>query len=138
MNKELMLKRAPDSRFYGKGVLKDYSLGFTIYEEGRWSGGGCADVIYRPGEEVWGLAYTVSPSDAEKLDLAEGEPYRRINKTIEMDGGERIEAFLYEVIDKMPHRNPSVQYLNIFKRAAEKHQFPEAYKNFLGAIKTID
>ncbi|MCR4261064.1 MAG: gamma-glutamylcyclotransferase [Candidatus Colwellbacteria bacterium] len=140
MNEQQMLKRCPESHLYGKGVLKNYSLDFTIYEEGRWNGGGCADVVYTPGAEVWGLVYSVSSADAKNLDIAEGVPYsyRRINKIIEVDDGKNLEAFLYEVVNKAHPKNPSTQYLDIIKRATEKYQFPKTYRDFIKAIKPID
>ena len=138
MNEEQMSRRCPDAQLFGKGVLRDYRLDFTISAPERWNGAGCADVVEIGVGEVWGLLYIVTPTDEGNLDRAEGPRYRKIIRTIHAEGGQDVRAFLYEVIDKAPPKKPSVQYLNPIKNAALKHQFPESYVNFLNAIEVAN
>lgn len=133
-----MKKRCPNSQLFSKGILREYRLDFTISDPSRWNGGGCADVVSDPNNEVWGLIYNVDKEDEINLDIAEGPRYRKIYKSVETEDGITIETFLYEVIDKKPFKKPSMQYLKNIITGAENHEFSDEYLNFLKDIETID
>lgn len=63
LNREQMLRRCPEHRVVGLGVLRDY----------RWliTRRGYASVVPSPGDEVHGLLYKISPSDERELDIYE-------------------------------------------------------------------
>ena len=71
-----MSKRCPSAQLVGLGVLKNYKLDFTISAPERWGGGGCADIVFEEGKEVWGLVYELTQEDLQNLDNAEGTRYR--------------------------------------------------------------
>jgi gamma-glutamylcyclotransferase (GGCT)/AIG2-like uncharacterized protein YtfP len=133
MSQQQMSKRCPTSRLLGLGMLKNYRLDFTISAPRRWGGGGCADVVQEPGAEVWGLLYELSLEDVQNLDNAEGPQYQRISTLVQM-GTTPIVAFVYEVKDKAPFKEPAQQYLDVIKRAASEYKFPDSYRNFLDSV----
>ena len=138
MDKEQMEKRCPTSTLLGKGVLNDYTLGFTIYSPKRKCG--CADIIKSSGKEVWGLIYSVTPEDIESLDYHEGAPihYRRIQVEIIDGTGNRLRAETYEVVNKSAvPLVTSEDYLSKLTTAAKIFSFPETYQEFLNSFSTI-
>ena len=75
----------------------------------RW-GGGAADIVAAPGEEVWGALYEVEEADLDGLDAKEGVgmAYRRVDVDVVTDG-RPLEAVAYEVIDKEPAEVPCTE-----------------------------
>ncbi len=137
LDEKQMKERCPGSELLGAAVLKNYRLDFTIYSP-RWKYG-CADVIKNAENEVWGVLYTLSEEDLQKLDKCEGDPnfYRRIQVDILDKMGELVQAYTYEVVNKSPFQMPSSKYLNIIKEASRKFNFPQNYQDFLKNIKFI-
>ena len=92
---------APEARFLGAAVLPDFQLALTRRSI-RW-GGGVADVLFAPGERVWGAAYDAPEAALAALDRKEGAgfAYRRRDVEVDLDG-ELRPAITYEVIDKDP------------------------------------
>jgi hypothetical protein len=80
MSEDQMMKRCKDAKFFGIGYLPDYKLGFTRYSNKRESA--VADILVYPGENVWGILYSLSEEDIKELDKCEGHPtaYRRIDE----------------------------------------------------------
>lgn len=136
MSQQQMSKRCSSARLIGSGVLKNHKLDFTISAPERWGGGGCADVVYKEGSEVWGLVYQLSQVDIENLDNAEGPRYRRKLVSIDVADIPNLEAFVYEVVDKAPFKSPDQNYLDIIKQAASEYNFPMSYQDFLDSIPT--
>lgn len=135
---EQMRDRCPDSQLIGRARLLGYRLDFTRLSSKRKCG--VADVVEDTEEEVWGLIYEITEKDRDCLDRKEGHPiyYRRCRVTVENDAGDKIEALTYEVVNKKPFIRPSPVYLNIIKNAAQEHNFPESYCNFLESVETKD
>ena len=116
-----------------------------------------ADVLVQPGEEVWGILYSVSKEDLKLLDRFEGVPtaYRRCLLDVwkysladnflddlltAMENGdprqiepedyvrfEKIEAHVYEVVNKSMGCYPDIKYLDILLDAAYENHFPGEY-----------
>jgi len=85
MNPEQMLKRCPNAIEIGAAVLRDHKIGFTRNSK-TWSCG-TADILVSPGDEVWGVLYSVTESDLVVLDRYEGvnnNAHKRISLTIEL------------------------------------------------------
>ena len=82
MDYKQMMKRCPDSKYFGVGFLQDYKLAFTRYSP-KWDSA-VADILVSPGDVVWGLIYILNNDDLEKLDRHEGHPtiYKRITETV--------------------------------------------------------
>jgi len=123
-------------RLVAPGRLRGYGLAFKAYSS-SW-GGGVADVVVAPQQEVWGLVYDVSLAGLERLDVYEGYPhlYTRFQGTIETSRSVLTAVWIYTVVHKQGFIPPSQAYLGILQRAARCFDFPEAYGVFLDGIAT--
>lgn len=138
MNQEQMKKRCPESTFLGKGVLSGYKIAFTTFSKTRNCG--CADIVYSPDDEVWGLLYEISDSDRDELDKAEGHPkkYKRCEVTVKDQFGVVSVVETYEVVTKDLSVKPSKDYLKLIQDAAHKFDFPRKYQAILASVGTSD
>jgi gamma-glutamylcyclotransferase (GGCT)/AIG2-like uncharacterized protein YtfP len=137
MDLEQITERCPSARLVGQATLTDFSLQFTIYSEKRQCG--CADIVATKGAHVEGLLFTLTDEDLVRMDHFEGAPkhYQRITVTVSTEQG-RVEAHTYEVVRKASTTlRPSKEYLGLLQKAAQKNDFSEAYKQFLGSIQHI-
>ena len=136
LSEEQMGHRCPGAKLIGAAILKGYHIAFTFYSR-RWRGG-CADIVRDSESEVWGLIYSLTGKDLLRLDMCEGHPdhYRRIEVEVAPRGGKRAERVLtYEVVSRGEFP-PTEEYLGIMTAAAEKHGFPEAYREILRSVRT--
>ena len=76
LSRSQMATRCPGSSPLGAAVLQKYRLDFTT-ESGMW-GGGVADVVEDDGNSVWGLLYSVTDDDLDRLDYYEATPPNKI------------------------------------------------------------
>ena len=118
------------------GCLRGYALAFTTYVS-SW-GGGVADVVVAPHQEVWGLVYDVSHEGLTRLDVYEEYPhlYTRFQGAIDTVQGVLTDVWIYTVVDKQEFVAPSVEYVGIIQRAARRFAFPAAYRALLDSIAT--
>jgi len=123
-------------RLVTPGCLRGYALAFNEYSS-SW-GGGVADVVVAPQQEVWGLVYDVSLAGLERLDVYEGYPhlYTRFQGAIETSRRMLTDVWIYTVVHKQGFIPPSQAYLGILQRAAQCFGFPEAYRAFLDSVAT--
>jgi len=136
LNLKQMAQRCPQSNLVGKASLQGYKIAFTKYSS-SWDSG-VADIIRAADSEVWGLLYEVTEDDLKRLDGYEGHPdyYLRIAIPVVNEQGDSVEAYTYEVVDKVDFVPPSEEYLGIIKDAAKKFDFPEEYKIQLDQIES--
>ena len=138
LDENQMRRRCPDYRKVDKGCLRGYRLSFSR-RSSDW-GGGVADVIPDGSCKVWGVAYTVSDTDLERLDRYEGYPtaYLRDLLPIDMASNDQREAWVYTVRTKEQFVAPSAAYLDILRCAAMHFGLPECYQRFLASIPLRD
>jgi hypothetical protein len=119
-------------RALGPAELRDHKLAF-LRRSVRWKAG-AADIVYSPGESVWGVLWEL-PFGAAELDVKEsaGKAYRRRPVKVVLDG-ERVEAMAYEVIDKQPHElEPRPEYVDLMVSGAREHGLPDEWVERLEA-----
>jgi len=123
-------------RLVAPGCLRGYTLAFNAYASS--CGGGVADVVIAPQQEVWGLVYDVSLAGLEHLDVYEGYPhlYTRFQGIIDTSHSVLTTVWIYTVVNKQEFIPPSKEYLGILQRAARCFDFPGAYRAFLDGIAT--
>lgn len=87
---------------------------------------GVANLIDDPASRTHGVAYELSPSDADRLDRSEGVPhlYRRVAVTLLLDDDTRLYAFTYQSGVSSPGRKPSPRYLGLLLEGARHHGLP--------------
>ena len=138
MDVDQMKQRCPTVEVLGKGVLRDYRLGFTVYSAG-W-GAGSADIVHERGNEVWGIAYLIDIDDLDGLDAYEGCPehYRRVQLPVEVHGTEYPNVCVYEVVNKVPFVPPNKKYVDVMKTSALRFRFPPEYLASLSAVECAE
>ena len=68
-----MSARCPESRLISRAKLSGYRLGFTGH--GRNWNGAVATVLPAQSNHVFGLVWSLSDTDLDKLDRCEGYPH---------------------------------------------------------------
>jgi gamma-glutamylcyclotransferase len=117
----------PEGRFLGPARLDGHRLAFTRRSI-RW-GGGAADAVPGPGDEVWGALYETPEHALARLDGKEGEgfAYRRAEVEVVL-GDERRRAVAYQVIDKEPLELPcNPEYASLLLQGGHERGLPEPY-----------
>lgn len=121
--------------------LPDHALSFFGYSR-RWDGGE-ATVVVRAGEDVWGVVYTLSFSDTERLDSWQearldgtGSYFLFPTEVVDAEGI-RHSVLLYKRFYSDPPQKPSREYLDTIIAGAEARGLPAAYLEKLKAIETI-
>lgn len=122
MDRSQMVRRCPDAALIGKARL--YNHKFELDEEG------VATVTPKPGSQVEGLLWLISPKDRDRLDRYEGvssKCYRQEWYPITGEYGQKVCALVY-VSERGPNRGQRRDgYMNKILKAAEEQQFSEAY-----------
>ena len=134
MDTDQMARRGLEVHDAEAAVLRGHRLAFTFDATSRWLGG-AADVVPDEGSVVEGVLYHLdSDGDISLMDPWEGVPdwYRRIPVEVEpVASGERVGAWTYEVVDKLPHIPPSEGYIGKMILAAEKFGMSPGYVDSL-------
>ena len=165
MNYNQMIARCPNAQYFGKGFLADYKLAFTRNSK-NWNGA-VADILVSPGDIVWGVIYSVSDADIQKLDVCEGHPtiYKRKSETVmnynsppvelfdqydaadenlitdnknNLNNYHQIEVEVYEVVNKELDLMPNLNYLTKLQDAAFENCFPKEYQEMLYQFGLVD
>jgi len=121
----------------GKALLKDHKLDFRRYSTG-WRGG-VADVVYSPGDVVWGALYVMGKKCHDALDEKEnyGVGYTSMGIDVVLDNGDTMHTITYTIIEKSPQTiEPSRYYLETIIEGAKGMKLPADYIKHLKNIKT--
>lgn len=111
--------------------LPGYRLAFTRRST-RW-GGGVADVVEEPRDEVWGAVWRIPLAERDALDRQEGlhrtpPHYRRVQVVVTAPRGETIACLAYQVATReAAHIAPAPAYLGTMLRGAADVGLPPAY-----------
>jgi hypothetical protein len=132
LDADQMAQRCPGARAGFRARLADHRIAFT-YPSRRW-GGGAADILPAPGQDVWGLVWELAEGQLEVLDRYE-QGYRRVELEVLDAAGRPHRATSYSVRDKGAHR-PTRPYLDKMLRWGERWEFPEDYLALLRAVAT--
>ncbi|WP_031336569.1 gamma-glutamylcyclotransferase family protein [Rhodopseudomonas sp. B29] len=138
MNPEQIAERCSGAKVVAVARLPDYALSFHGQSQ-VWDGGEEA-AVPRPGCHLYGVVYRLSPSDADRLDAAQGV---RLNGTggyfhypadvIGLDGN-RWNVVLHKKDVLREFRSPSREYLDFIVAGAQFHRLPVDYIEGLRAI----
>ena len=132
-----MERRCPDAQYRSKALLTNHRLAFT-HPSSTW-GGGSADIVEdetSPG--VWGGVYEMSASDWDRLNEAEGKPYKRIKVTVLEAGVEDcpLECEAFKVVDPTGPHLPSKLYHEKIVRGALARGLPAGWIAWLRGLST--
>jgi len=140
LDPEQMKERCPDSKFVTLACFPNHRLVFNKPSK-KWEAK-VADIVFRPGEVVWGVVYRVSDTDIESLDrfevthLANG--YVRQKVVVCTEDSLELSAWTYFVKIKEDEGRPSKRYLSTILKGARHYCLPADYLNFLGTIETVN
>ncbi|MCS7289934.1 MAG: gamma-glutamylcyclotransferase [Roseiflexus sp.] len=93
-----------------------------------------ANIIRRPGSEVWGVVYQLSPNDLRRLDRYESG-YERLNVKIFLQDGTLLEVVTYISERRQNDIMPTREYWQRVVRGAEEHHLPPDYIATLARVK---
>jgi gamma-glutamylcyclotransferase len=112
--------------------LVNYELRFNKRVRGGTAG---ANVQPAPGKSVHGVLYKIEEGAFRNLDRYEGVPehYRRIEVTVNPDGGQPVPAQVYIASKVEKGLRPAAHYLQAILDGAAEHNLPASY---IGEIKT--
>jgi len=113
LNRKDMLRRAPNARVLGSGVIEDHRLYFNSV----------ASIEPWPGAEVKVAVWLITPACERELDMYEGIEwglYRKEMKTVIMDVGMKVNAMVYILNER---RYPSDKYLEQIIQGYDDHGF---------------
>lgn len=116
----------------GNAVLKHYKIKFSLANE--YKGKGYAGIHSSPGDEVWGVLYSIDSHSLKLLDAMEWAgfgSYERRRVEVFQTSGKKSRCWAYFV--KSPRENlfPSKQYVQNMVKAAKERNFPEVFIEFL-------
>lgn len=128
MDQATMMARCPKARFEAVARLDDHALVFPRSSSTR--GCGVASVAPAEGRQVWGVLYTITKDDLERLDACEGYPvaYGRRDVEVSVGGsGAPVAAFTYIAKAQVDPPRPNVGYMGLLLSGARRWGLPEAY-----------
>ncbi|XP_068584649.1 gamma-glutamylcyclotransferase a [Cebidichthys violaceus] len=125
--------------FHTTGRLKDHELNFGLCEKSGYTAwhGGVATIASCPGEDVWGVIWTLSNEDLPRLDKQEGVNigiYSPLEVSVETDKGP-ILCRTYQMMN-FHASPPSPQYKQVVCLGAKQNGLPVEYLKRLEAIQT--
>jgi cation transport regulator ChaC len=135
----VMAELCPEHSVVGAAKLPDHKLDFRRYSRG-WRGG-VSDIIYSPGDVIWGVLYRIGDACHDALDQKEsyGVGYTSMGIDVQLMDGTQIHTITYTVIDKSPETiPPSKHYLDTILEGAKEQRLPQDYIKQLKAIKVND
>jgi|AGTN01.1.fsa_nt_gi AIG2-like family. len=121
--------------------LADHALAFFGRSE-RWDGGEEA-AIRRPGAELYGVVYRLSPAAFDRLDAWQGAKldgsgaYFHCPADVVAEDGTAYSAVMYKRSTTGEPQPPSTEYLSYIAAGAEKHGLPAAYVQALKAMGSV-
>ncbi|CAL8293673.1 unnamed protein product [Merluccius merluccius] len=137
--KERLQLANPSAAFRCTGRLKDYVMKFGLWGEhvsNRWHGG-VASIDFCPGEEVWGVVWSMSDEDRPSLDNQEGVSsgiYSPMEVNVETSEGVlRCRTYQMTGLHVSP---PSPQYKQVVCMGAKQHSLPVEYVKKIEAVET--
>ena len=116
-----MARRCPGATVGPFATLQDHRLLFRGPSSRRKAG--VATVDAHPGESVPGLLFEVGEACLAVLDRLEGHPawYQRTWLEVETADGERVEALLYRLPERVVAMAPTEAYVGQIGRAYAHH-----------------
>jgi len=123
LDKDRVKRRIGNTKCLGPAKLPGFKLGFAG-ESKTWDGAPTATLIEDPASVVYGVCYSLSPSQLKKMDDVEGKDYSRKKKETLL-GEETISSWVYDSDDKIENTNPAnKKYIYSILNAYVENGFP--------------
>ena len=138
MSTRRLRQRVPSANRIGRAMLQGHQLKFHKISN---DGSAKCDALYTGGPEdtVLGVLFEIPAPDSPILDRVEGLGfgYERKQVMVELDDGNRFEAFVYYATRINPALKPFDWYKQHVLTGARENNFPETYINALESIESI-
>ena len=107
LNFEQMVRRCPTAKLVGTGVIENCELQFKGYQTNAY-----ATIAPKMGGKVPVAVWDIQPQDEKRLDVYEGYPrhYYKKGVRVQMKNGDKLNAMVYIMNQKMQFGMPSAQY----------------------------
>jgi hypothetical protein len=141
LNPDQMTSRCHDPKVLAVARLRDHALGFFGHSK-KWDGGE-ETLIRRPGEDLWGVVYELSFSDAEHLDswqdvrLDGTGPYFHFPIEVTDSQGMAYSVLLYKKDDLSAPGPPSRECLDYIIAGTQLRGLPPTYLDQLRKIRSV-
>lgn len=132
MKFERISERIKDVEYTDIGRLFDYKL---LCNKKSIDGTGKANIVYSPGDIVWGVLYEMDDEYAYKLDGIE-KGYHRKKFEIDTDNG-KVDASAY-ISTKLTDSLPSSYYKDLIVQGAIEYKLPDKYIDYLISLPVSD
>lgn len=138
LNPGQMAARCSKPKVLTVARLANHQIAFHGHSK-KWDGGE-ETAIPQPGEDLWGVVYQLSFSDAEYLDswqdvrLDGTGPYFHYPTVVTDEQGNRYPVLLYKKDLLSDPQMPSEEYLNFIVAGAKAHGLP---RDYLARLQTI-
>ena len=140
MNNEQIHSRCLNPEAFAIARLSNHKISFFGYSK-TWDGGE-ESVIREPGEDIWGVIYKLSFSDADRLDAwqdirldGNGSHFLYPTDVVDMEGKKYPVLLIKKDILGSPEK-PTEEYLNYIVSGALFHALPSGYIEKLKKIET--
>ena len=132
--------RVPSATVHGRARLPGHALRFHKSSEADGSAKCDACATGGPGDAVLGVVFRIEPAERAHLDRAEGlgVGYERKRVTVQLEDGDRVEAFTYYAVRIDPDLAPYRWYKEHVLRGAVEHGLPEPYVAAIRAVSPWD
>lgn len=136
-------KRCPSAHFRTIACYPHYKLAFTKPSKrkdriGSW----VADMIFAPGQTVWGIVYSMTKEDILLLDEQEvtylDDGYLRQKIVVFDSYGRENTAWTYFVKVKRGDGTPHPEYMKKIVNGAQQFELPDEYIKYLKTIKVTE
>ena len=129
MAADAMEEACPGHRVIGVALLDDHALMFNRRSVRTHTG--VADVVPRPGSQVWGVLFEIDDDCLTAIDRKEGEGWAYVREPVTVrvpETGSEHRAITYVVREKEPAEvTPSPEYLERLLDAARERGLPPDY-----------
>ncbi len=114
------------------GYISNYEL---LCNKKSIDGSAKANIVYNPGNVVWGVLYIIDDIFQDRLDRIEGG-YKRKDFEVHTKNG-TITASAY-ISNKLTNSLPKTSYIKYIIEGAVENKLPEEYIDYLQNISTSD
>ena len=125
-------ERINDVKTLNIGLLLDFKL---LFNKKSIDGTGKANIVYSPGDAVWGVVYKIYEDSMDKLDRIEVGYQRKTFIVLTEEGEIEVNAYIsYKLTNALPKN----YYKEFLLEGAVEHKLPDEYIDYLIGIPTSD